>query len=229
MSTEDDDKKKVARRVKTVPFRMSFPALLKPRANEDDDGKATERYELTMLFPPGTFNKAPFYSAFTAAMIQEHGSDKSKWPKLKRKPDDVMRDFAEYNSEANKPLAGNWAGWTMVRANASTKQPPGVVGAVRGPDGKFPVITDDREVYGGRWGRATVEAYYYENKKGGKGVTLGLVNVQLLKHDTKFGHAVTAPETDFDDDVAPEWSGAADDFDQGAAPAGEAKTEDAGW
>lgn len=220
-----EDKKPNARRIKTVPFRMSFPALLSPRET-DENGVKKSRYELSMLFPPG-FDRKPLMTAFRAAMIEEHGNDPKVWPKLKRKPDDVIVDFAEFNSNANKPLPGDWAGWTMIRANASTKHPPGVVGSTKGANGKFPIITDDREVFGGRWARATVEAFYYNHKTGGKGVTLGLVNVQLLKHDTKFGGAITAPEQDFDDDVSAEWAGGeADDFDKGASTTTE---EDTGW
>jgi Protein of unknown function (DUF2815) len=224
----DKEKKENLKRVKTTPFRMSFPALLEPRKN--DEGK--ESFELTMLFPPGEFDKAPYMRAFRAAMTEKYGDDVSKWPKLKRKPDDVLRDFAEYNSNANKPLAGDWSGWTLVRARASTAHPPSVVGPIRGPDGKLPPVTDPRDIYGGRWARATLEAFVFD-RKDGRGVTLGIANVQLLKHDTKFGGGGVAVEDDFADEVSPEWSGGADDFDKDnntAAPAGAAAAqEEPGW
>jgi hypothetical protein len=206
------DEKPNLRKVKTGYFRMSFPALLQPRKNDEGN----ERYELTMLFPPG-FDKKPFMVAFKNAMTEKYGPDSTKWPKLKRKPDDVIRDFAIYNAEANKPLAGDWTGWTMVRANAS-KVAPKVVGPIKGQDGKFPDVTDEREIYGGRWARATVEAYVYD-RKDGKGVTLGLASVQLAKHDTKFGAAITAPEKDFDD-VDASMLGNADDYDAGTVTEG---------
>lgn len=210
------DEKPNLRKFRTTPFRMSFPHILTPRETKDDSGKVTLRYELNMLFPPGGFDRKVFMTAFKNAMVEKYGEDRSKWPKLKRKPDDVIRDFDEFNAEANKPLPGDWKGWTLVRANATAKRPPGVVGATRGSDGKFPVIRDEREVYGGRWAKATLEAFAYDHKQGGKGVTLGLCNVQLLKHDTKFGNAITAPEQDFDD-ADPEWAGEGDAFDNGGA------------
>jgi hypothetical protein len=74
----------------------------------------------------------------------------------------------------------------------------------RPSDGKFPVITDPREVYSGRWARAKLDSFAYD-RKDGKGVSFGLINVQLLKHDTKFGGAVSDPNKDFDE-VSEEWA-----------------------
>lgn len=211
-----DDTKPNPRKIKTVPFRMSFPHILKARAAEEG-GKP--RFELTMLLPPGT-DLAPFKTALRAAMTEKHGDDPKKWPRLKRKPDDVIRDFAKYNAEeAKTSLPGDWTGWTMIRTAAPEDRPPGVVGSTKGGDGKFPIITDSREVYGGRWARATVEAYFY-SRKDGSGVTFALVNVQLLKHDVSFGNGVTKPEDDFDNADAA-WAG-----EDGAK---ESKTDDDGW
>jgi hypothetical protein len=219
--TTEQKKTGDARRIKTDFFRMSFPSIVTTRTG--DDGK--ERYELTMLFPPGKFNKAVYMAAFEAAMSEKYGADKSKWPKLKHKPSDVIRDFAEYNSAANKPLAGDWTGWTMCRAKKSADNGQlSVVGPLRGADGKFPAITDAREVYGGRWARATLDAFVYE-RKDGKGVSLGLANVQLAQHDNRFGAGSTKPEDDFDN-VPAEMLGEADSFDGGGEVAA---NEDAPW
>lgn len=201
------------RRVRTPMFRMSYPSLLKPRQYKDDEtGVVRERYELTMLFPPGSDMK-PMQRAARAAMSEKYGDDQSKWPKMKRKLADVIRDFGEYNSESDKPLPGDWSGWIMVRANATTKYAPNIVGHTKSSNGTFPVITDEREVYGGRWAKATIEFYVYE-RKDGRGLTVGLGNVQLLKHDTPFGGAVTSAERDFDD-ATEEEAGAGDAFDSG--------------
>lgn len=201
-----------ARIVKTPEFRMSFPNLLEPRADEDTGRKS---YQLSMLFPPKT-DLAPFKAALRAAMVEKFGEDTSKWPKCKCTPATVIKDFAAYNAGAKKPLPGDWTGWTLIRANASEKYPPGVVGAIKGPNGKFPIITDHREVFSGRWARAKIDGYHFEGKKN-DGVTFGLKNVQLLKRDTNFAGAVSAAEDDFEDASA-EWSGGAgvpDQFEKG--------------
>ncbi len=221
-----EDNKPNLRKFRSEPFRMSFPSLPpgKPRKN-DKSGK--EQFEITALCPPHTaeIERKKAMKAFEAAMSEKFGSDKSKWPKLKRKPADVLRDFEEYNADGEKPLPGDWKGWLMFRANATTKYPPNVVGPVKGSDGKFPVVTDEREVYGGRWARATFEAVYYDHAEGGKGVTLSLINVQLLKHDKKFGGSVTAAEKDFDD-ATPEMAGEGDAFDSGEQAS---TTSDSEW
>lgn len=197
------------RKVKTPAFRMSFPNLLEPRTDEDT-GRQT--YGVTMLFPPGADLK-PFNAAMEAAMSDKYGADKSKWPKLKRGPKDAVQDFAEYNASRDKPLPGDWKGWTKVTTNCPADHPPGVVGPTKGANGKFATVTDKREVYGGRWARATVDCYVYE-RKDGKGLTFGLKNVQLLKPDASFGAPVSAPEDDFDNAPA-ELAGEADAFDKG--------------
>lgn len=204
------------RRVKTVPFRMSFPHLLEPRQPSEDNPRKV--YQLAMLFPPGTDMK-PVKDAMRAAMIDKYGADQSKWPRLKRGPNDVIRDAKAYSNErvadGKKPLAGYDDGWLLLRANATEKFKPSVVGPIKGTNGKFPVITEAREIYAGRWARATIEAFVYE-RKDGKGITFGLSNVQLLKHDANIGGAVSAPETDFED-APEEWSGGGDAFDNGGS------------
>ena len=203
------------RRLRTPPFRMSFPVLppMPPRVDEQSGRKT---YGIMMLFPP-PFDDKPFRVALTEAMTFKHGERKN-WPKIKRGPDDVIKDFAKYNREAKTPLAGDWSGWFAINANATASDeiiPPAVVGPIKGPNGTFPVITDLREIYGGRWARATIDAYYYSVGKGlTNGVTFGLSNVQLLKPDTRFGFSRPAAERDFDD-VTGEMAGEGDAFDAG--------------
>lgn len=203
------------RKIKTVPFRMYWPWVLTPKTEKDDKtGVIKINYQNPMLFPPGT-DPTPFRAALKAAMIEKFGEDSNKWPDLRHKPSDVIRDFGRLNAQKKKPLAGDWAGWTLIGANSDEKHPPGVVGPVKGPDGKFPVVKDPREVYGGRWARASIDAFYFSVKGGG--VTFGLKNVQLLKHDTHFSGAVSAPESDFDN-ASEEWAGDStvpDQFEKG--------------
>jgi len=219
--TDTNDKKNKARRVRTSKFRMSFPSLLKPR--ERDDG--VPKYELTMLFPPGLDTK-PLMAALAAAMTDKYGP-KADWPKLRRGPKDVIRDFAEYNAESKNPLPGDWKDWTLIRASAGTKFPLQVVGPRKDESGVFPKISDEREVYAGRWAKAMLDGYVYD-RKDGRGVTFGLGSVQLLDHDKRFGGGVSKPEEDFEDSSAEEWAGEADAFD-GGGEASSPKTADSEW
>lgn len=214
------------RKVKTPPFRMSFPSIPPHEAREDDKSKRRS-YQLGMLFPPGLVLE-PFKVALWHAMADRFGPDDKKWPRIKRKPEKVIKNFEEYNAEAKTVLKGDWKGWTLIRANRGEKtkdgrdNAPHVVGPTAGADGKFPVITDRREVYGGRWARATIDAYYYPDDVN-DGVTFGLGNVQLLKHDTAFGGGRPSAEDDFDN-ASEAWSGQGDAFEKGepaAAAAGD--------
>jgi len=214
-----------ANQVKTTEFRMSFPSLIKPRQRKNDNGAVSERYELTMLFPPGT-NLTPLKAALRAAMVAKYGDDTKKWPRLKHGPAEVIRDFEAYNNNSDKPIAGDWKGWTIVRANA-TKYAPQVFAAQKDSSGRFPVVTDEREVYGGRWAKALLNAFTYA-RQDGKGVTFGLEMVQLLKRDKKFGGAVSAPEEVFDN-ASDEWAGNADAFDSGAQQSNATAEEEATW
>lgn len=211
--------------VKTVPFIMSFPCLppMDPRKDEDS---GRETYQLAMLFPPGT-DQAPFRTALRLAMVDKFGADPKQWPRCKQGPDQVLKDFEEYNANAKTPLAGDWKGWLLVRANAMVKKPPRVVGAVKGANGEFPLITDTREIYGGRWARAAIDSYHFDIKNKNNGVTFGLGNVQLLKNAPAFGAAPRKAEDDFDN-ASEEWSGQGDAFEKGSA-AGADAAAGAGW
>jgi len=215
------------RRLRTPPFRMSFPCLppMKPREDEDTGRKT---YGIVMLFKP-PFDKTPFLTALNEAMKHKFGPDTTSWPKIKRSAKDVLRDFEEYNHDAKSPLPGDWKGWVMVSANATASdamKPPAVVGPTMQADGTFPVITDLREIYGGRWARATIEAYYFNIKNKNNGLTFGLSNVQLLKADARFGAERPAPEKDFDE-VHGEWAGEGDAFEKGDERA--ANDDDEKW
>lgn len=210
------------RKVKTDPFRMSFPFLLETREDKDTGRKS---YQLSMLLPPDVKTDR-YRAALREAMVTKFGDDQKKWPKLARGPDDVIRDFGEYNAGTEKPLAGDWKGWTLIRANAPEDRPPSVVGPLKDASGKFPTITDKREVYAGRWARATIEAYYYP--RNGHCLTFGLQNVQLLKHDDRFGAGNSRPEDDFDN-APEEWTEGEEKWADEEKATTASKKESGGW
>ena len=177
--------------VHTPRFRMSFPTLLEPR--ENPGGALT--YGVSMLYPPKT-DLEPFKEALNNAIVNKLGSDRQRWPRIKRDVKDVIMDFGAFNEQGNKPLPGNWKDWTVIRANAKAEYPPKVVGPMHDADGKFPLITDKREVYGGRWARAVIDAFYFE-VAGNNGVTFGLQQIQLLMRDTPFGMTRASSEEVF--------------------------------
>ena len=207
-----------ARRLRTPRGRLSYPVLppMVPRSMDEANENAPKNYSVTMLFPPGTARE-PFERALDAALEMRFGPDKKQWPKHKQTKAQVIKDFAEYNSEAKNPLPGDWNGWLMIRANAKAGpefRQPQVVGATRNSEGKFDVITDLREIYAGRWAIATFEAFWFDIKGKNSGVSFGLGNVQLLDHATRFGGARPVADDEFDDERV---EGDGDAFEEGGS------------
>lgn len=165
-------------KVMLPPCRMSFPWLFKP---QDTDGGP--RYQLNALFPPGS-DLVKFEDALYDAMEDMFGKDIKKWPKGRtdRGPDQVIRDATEKDYEGYKP------GWKFIKA--ASKDPVGIV------DARREAVTNEREVYGGRWCRLSVTVRAYDNKSKGVGVYLN--SIQLLDHDEQFGGRGPA-KNDFED------------------------------
>lgn len=169
------------------PGRLSYPHLFKPQKND----RGEDRYTLSLLLPPDTDLK-PLKDGLKKAFEEKFGADPKKWPQKARMPADVIQD-------AEPKYGPTFKGWHYVNAGGSSA--PGVVDAVVKP------VNDEREVYPGRWARISVGAYGYDNKT--KGVSLGLNNVQLLKHDEPLA-GKPRPQDDFD--VLAEEMGVSEDW-----------------
>jgi hypothetical protein len=80
---------------------------------------------------------------------------------------------------------------TMLRL--ASKSRPQVVLA----DGRTPASVED--AFSGRWAIISVNAFTYDHRTGGKGVSLGLQNVQLLELDERLGGNRAKAEDQFAD------------------------------
>lgn len=79
-----------------------------------------------------------------------------------------------------------------VFLNASAKQKPQVVDHTMNP------VTDEEDVYSGRWAKVSLNAYAWSHDEGGKGVSLGLNNIQLLEHDEQLAGGRASAEDEFE-------------------------------
>lgn len=176
-------------KVTTPPFRLSFPNLFEKNSFKGSEPK----YSAVMIFHPERFTKA----------------DKKQFDLLKLMANEAGLDF---HGKALKDFPGDWKkplkdgaikehlegyGKGTIFGTASTKQQPGVV------DREKQDILNPEEVYPGCWCRATVTAYGYDNI--GKGVALGLQNIQKLGDGENFTGRVAANE-DFEDDADKVWN-----------------------
>lgn len=147
-----------------------------------------ERYGLTCIMPPGH----PGIELIEDGLLEIAGARwgaRKNWPNplkgLQRDP--VIKLCEEY------PKLGIEAkGWVFVRANSQER--PTIVGprldAINPADLRA-------EVYSGRWATVSVNPFAYERQTG-SGVSLGLGNIQLLKHDERLGAYRPKPEDEFE-------------------------------
>ncbi len=157
-------------KVITHEFRVSFPAVLQPKAFQDQEAK----YSLVMLFPKNVDLSKPAkgsanslkHAAFNAATAM--WGPKENWPKNLRMP---FRDGDE------KADTMGYAGHIFV--TASSKNQPGLV------DQSLTPILNEKDFYAGCYARAEVAAFAYD-KMGNKGVGFALMNVQKLRDGEPF-------------------------------------------
>jgi hypothetical protein len=173
--------------------RLMYASLYtpsKPSKSETDEKKFT--YQATLLVPPGTD-----FSALDAEVdrlfkdnVVEAKRATTKW---KRPPVNKTADQG-----ALALYAEDYP--TTVRANSRAfdrsgkpRAAPSVVDAKGMP---VPADREADETYNGRWARISVNPYWYDNDD--KGVSLGLVNVQLLWNDDPLAGGKAKASSDFE-------------------------------
>jgi hypothetical protein len=155
----------------TPEFRVSYPNIFEAQTR-DDGSKA---FTMSCLFPKGA-NLDALKKDALRALTEKFGADQAKWPKNLKSP---FRDQGEKEGD------GYEAGAIFI--NVTSKQKPGLVDRNNQP------IIDPSEFYGGCYARATVRAFYYD-KKGNKGVSFGLNNVQKTRDGEPFGNRKRATD-----------------------------------
>jgi hypothetical protein len=187
-------------RYPTPVFRLSFPSLFEA---ESYDG-GPPKFGLSAVWDLSKFSDKDkkMWKGIKAAMDAE---SKARFKKpLKDLPSNFkigIRDGLEGYGEGKK------------FANLTTKMRPGVIDANKNKIG--PEEGNAEEIYPGCYCRATITVYSYDNK--GKGIALGLMNVQKVADGERLDSRSDASE-DFDDDIDDAWLEQDDDdipFDEG--------------
>jgi hypothetical protein len=169
----------------TPKGRLLWNALFSPR--KDKKGNVG-KFEFNIAIPKGADMKV------LQDAVLEAGKD--KFPKLFKDaagkwPSSVKSPFKK-SSENDK--LGEIADEFPLFFAARSKDRPGVVG----PNGRAEGV-EPEQVYAGRWVKASVQAFGYEFE-GNKGVSLGLVNVQLLDEGDELviGGGKVSAESEFE-------------------------------
>lgn len=174
-----DKEKRV--KITTPEFRGSFVNLVKARAMENDDGTEGEaKFGIMIVLPKDEPETDKFLkklrALIQAASSEKHGGAGLPENRLKHFP---IRDGDDMEQE-------NFHDHWCIRA--STKFKPQAV------DRKGNDLLGEDELYSGAWYRASISAWGWINKKGGKGVSIGLNSVLKVKDDKRFGGGSNAKD-----------------------------------
>ena len=192
-------------RYMTPIFRASFPNLF--TASSGPDG-GEPKYGLSAIWTPGNFTEKEA-ELWKKLMAGVDGACKEQFKKSLKELKALNAEGGNYklvprNGSSKAHLGGYGEG--TVFASLTTRMKPGVVDADRSRIS----VEDGNEdlIYPGCYCRATVNVYTYDNK--GKGVALGLLNVQKVKDGERLDSRTDAAE-DFSDDFLGDTSDFLDD------------------
>lgn len=174
---------KSATKVVTGKVRFSYLHCWEPHVAVEGQ---TPKYSVSLLIPKSDTETVARIKAACEAAIQ------AKWPT--KRPPNLRMPLRDGDAEDKGPeYAGHWF------LNVSSKQKPGIVDATLNP------ILDPAELYSGCYGRASINAFAYD-QAGNRGVSFGLLNLQKLADGEPLGGR-SRPEDDFEaaEETAEAW------------------------
>jgi hypothetical protein len=176
-------------KVLTPVFRVSFPSVFEASSYEG----GAPKYSVCAVWEPAKFtakDKALWDAMMALAdsvSVEKFKKKLSALPANFKKP---FRDGAE-----KEGLTGFGEG--KIFANLSSKMRPGIIFLDNTP------LTDPEDFYPGCYARATVTAYAYDNV--GKGVALGLQNLQKIKDGDRLDSRTDASDDFGGEEVDESW------------------------
>lgn len=181
----------------TCQGRLMYPDFFQPSLPRGETDESKAKYQGTLIFPTGAD------LALLAEKVEEAAIE--KWGAAYKQKHKVKKPFGKAEEQ---PKMGATAEAFPIFIRANSKDRPQVMtasGLIISPDGELlqrdPAVTDRTaykvvgrvdiaaEVYPGRWARFSLRPYAYDHPTGGKGVSLGLQNVQILDHDERLAGA----------------------------------------
>lgn len=194
-----DTNGKLSTSVITGVVTLSYPHVAQPQDQTDDDGKPTGKkyFSAALVYDPGadlTRERNALAAAAEAAYPNGAGIEMLRIGKLNQ----PIRTDAEAK---NYPVGS-------VFLNARTQKKPQVVFNYPDPaTGKPMIVPEDRIaelVYAGVKARVSLRAFTY-NKKGKKGVSFALGNIQIIADGTRLdGRKAAVDEFTADLTAAPQ-------------------------
>ncbi|MYF70819.1 MAG: DUF2815 family protein [Proteobacteria bacterium] len=177
----------------TPPFRISFPSLIKATGYQG----SAEKFSVTALwYTEDVKGKYKVTWGNLIKRLDETAREFFQTP-LAKLPANIRRGIRNGTEKAHLNGYGSEVLFASLSANADRR--PQVV------DLRKNLLSDDqiRQLcYPGAWARASVNVYAYDNI--GKGVAIGLNNLQWLGHGDRLD-SVTDAKQDFEDDPEDIW------------------------
>lgn len=179
----------------TPAARMMYANVFRPTfPGQDEKDELKKQWQITALIPAG-FDLSELEKVVDELIAKEH---KPANEALRRKIKTPFIETASIQSLAS--LADDYPTCLRLSAkaydkNGKRRQAPGVVDA---QSGAVHEADEADATYSGRWFRASVNPYAWTHPTGGKGVSLGLVNVQLLSHDDPLAGGKVKASSEFD-------------------------------
>lgn len=163
--------------------RLMYPFFFKPTLPQGETDQEKARYQCSVIFP-STADLSVLLKEVDAKAADAFGADFKTKFKVK-KPFLKTEDY---------PKMGDLVAAFPVFVRCNSKDRPQVVRA----DMSNVDESQAEEVYPGRWALVSVRPYAYDHKTGGKGISLGLQNVQLLDHDERLAGARPQAQDEFE-------------------------------
>lgn len=158
-----------------IPCRLSYANIWEARQSMEGDKM---QYSCCLLIPKT--DTATIQAIKTLMAKIEKEAKATKWsgrmPASYAHP--LLRDG---DTDPTKGGDSNYAGCYFINAKANADHPPKIIDARCNP------VMDRDEVYSGCYANVKVSIYAYNNPKGGKGLSAGLVAIQKTKNGARLG------------------------------------------
>jgi len=211
--------------VKMKDVRLSYAHLFDPQEMTGDDGKVRYVFNCNFLISKKTDAGKALIEQVKDAMRRARDA---QWPPIDGQVKKIKRENMCLQDGDDTDYAG-YADHMYVsaretikaesKAEAIKKSTIALIDSRKGPDGKFPRLSEsDGKLYSGCYVNAIVRIYGYDGSKKGHSnrINCGLAGVQFLRHGEAFGAKPLDAENAFDDEGS---EGDAFDNDGGAKPA----------
>lgn len=158
-----------------IPARLSYANIWEAKQTMEGDRM---QYSCCLLIPKSDTNTVQRIKALMAKIEAEAVTSKWGGKKPASYAHPLLRDG---DTDPSKGGDANYAGCWFLNAKAGIDHAPKIIDTLCNP------VMDRDEVYSGCYANVKVSIFAYNNPKGGKGLSAGLVAIQKTKDGPRLG------------------------------------------